>query len=631
MIKKHINLLMTWVQAQDRRTWATALITMCAVVYGILWIIPRPVTLSYASSRTCISWPTLLPGLQRTVGGDRFMLSTEGGLSAGNVPLLSTRTCITPIQAPKTGNTMVALAPFGGWLFQQRLRVTVSSPPSVHLNTDRPVPATRALQLNLSERDELFAYRIQAGSKAAPCAVDPKKAILSCDLAPLGLEQGKRYPIEIFRLFKTGSPSTAFKGSVTTLTATTVVDGSVKNGDIIYTKPTIITFKTDKPLRRVTAVLTQQSTLIDTKTSVNDKTITVTLASELPRDKGYTLKLANLEAQDGSSLVEPYIVNFQTSGGPKVTGVSVGTSGVATNARIAVTFDQQISSTQDISKLVSVSGVPAQIERSGNQITYILNGGLCVPFTLSITKGLLSNYDVPSTADWTYSSRTICHTTSVYGYSLRGRALLSYTFGTSGPVTMYVGAIHGNESSSSGLMRAWVDDLEADPSLYSGKRVVVVPSINPDGLAANTRTNSRGVNLNRNFPTDDWVEDINDTDGYHEGGGGALPLSEPEAQALANLTISLHPRLLLSFHAVGSLVTGDPGGYSAGYAARYASMVGYSDTTYSSGGGFDYDITGAYEDWASSKQGIPSMVIELGSYGYYSFSHHRSALRAMLN
>jgi len=93
----------------------------------------------------------------------------------------------------------------------------------------------------------------------------------------------------------------------------------------------------------------------------------------------------------------------------------------------------------------------------------------------------------------------------------------------------------------------------------------------------------------------------------------------------------LHPRLLLSFHAVGSLVTGDPGGYSAGYAAKYASMVGYSDTTYSSGGGFDYDITGAYETWTTTKQGIPSMVVELGSYGYYSFSHHQAALRAMLN
>ena len=631
MIKKHINLIKTWVRAQDRRTWAIALITMCAVVYGTLWIIPRPVVLSYASTRTCISWPTLLPGLQRTVDGDRFMLSTEGGLSAGSVQLLSTRTCIRPVKAPKSGDTLVVLAPFGGWLFQQRLRVTVSSPPSVHLNTDRPVPAARALHLSLSERDELFAYRIQAGSKAAPCAVDPKKAILSCELAPLALEQGKQYSIKILRLFKTDSQSTAFEGNIATLTATTVVDGSVKNGDIIYTKPTIITFKTDKPLRRVTAVLTQQSTLIDTKTSVNDKTITVTLASELPRDKGYALKLVNLEAQDGSSLVEPYIVNFQTSGGPKVTGVSVGTSGVATNARIVVTFDQQLSSVQDISKLVSISGVAAQVGRNGNQIIYTINSGLCAPFRLTITKGLLSNYDVASTVDWAYSSRTICHTTSVYGYSLRGRPLLAYTFGVSGPVTMYVGAIHGNESSSSGLMRAWIDDLEANPSLYSGKRVVVVPTINPDGLAANTRTNSRGVNLNRNFPTDGWAKDINDTDGYHEGGGGALPLSEPEAQALANLTISLRPRLLLSFHAIGSLVTGDPGGYSAGYAARYASMVGYSDTTYSSGGGFDYNITGAYEDWASSKQGIPSMVIELGSYGYYSFSHHRSALRAMLN
>lgn len=207
---------------------------------------------------------------------------------------------------------------------------------------------------------------------------------------------------------------------------------------------------------------------------------------------------------------------------------------------------------------------------------------------------------------------------------------MAYTFGTSGPVTMYVGAIHGNEPSSSGLMKAWIDDLEANSSLYGGKRVVVVPTINPDGVAANSRTNARDVNLNRNFPTDGWTKDINDTDGRHAGGGGSEPLSEPEAKALANLTTSLRPRLLLSFHAVGSLVVGDPGGYSARYAASYAAQVGYRDATGQSGT-FDYDITGAYEDWTYSKQGIPSMVIELGSYGYYNFEHHRAAIRSMLN
>lgn len=632
MIRTYINHLKTWVQSKSRRTWAIALIATLFIAYVVLWVVPRPVALSYASERTCVVWLTLFPSVHQTVNGDQFSVSTEGGITLGGVRLLSTHTCISPVKSPRSGTAMVATAPFGGWVFQQRIHLTVDSPPNVHLVTNKPVPASLPLTLDLSEADRIFTYMIRIGKREAVCRLVTGKSVLSCDLAALKLVQGKQYRIEVLRSFKHENPLPLLTTTLTTLTATGIVDGSVKSGDTIYARPTELTFMADKPLKSASAVLAQEGEANPLKvaTSVKGKVITVKLSQELAREKAFTIRIAKLEAEDGSSLVEPYVVNFRTSGGPKVVSVSVGKTGVATNARVVVTFDQPLSATQDIGKLATISGATAQIARSGNQITYTLSAGLCAPFTLTLAKGILSSYDIASTATWAYSSRTICHTTSVYGYSVRGRALVAYTFGTGGPTTMYVGAIHGNEASSSGLMRAWVDALEADPGLYGGKRVVVVPTINPDGVAMNSRMNAHNVNLNRNFPTDGWVKDINDTDGHHAGGGGSAPLSEPEAQALAGLTTSVRPRLLLSFHAVGSLVSGDPGGYSAGYAAKYAAMVGYRDTTYSSGGGFDYDITGAYENWSAAKQGIPSMVIELGSYGYYSFSHHKAALRAML-
>jgi len=619
--------------SQSLRTWAIALIALALFGYIVLWVIPRPVTLSYASERTCITWLTFLPSVQKTVDDAKFSVSTEGGLQIGGVRLFSTHTCIEPVKTPTTGRTIVALSPFGGWLFQQHIMVVTSNPPSVSLNSNKPVPAMRALEFKLDKSDVLYTYRVQVAEKMASCRLVLSKTLLSCDLAPLALSQGRQYHIEVLRSFRSETSSTVLKATITTLTATTIVDGSVRDGNTVYAKPMELTFTADKPVKSATVTLAEEGapSAMATTTVVKDKVIIIKLTSELSREKAYTLRITNLEAADGSSLIEPYTVSFRTSGGPKVTNVSVGSWGIATTARIVVTFDQELSVAQDISRLVAISGTAARITRSGNQIIYTLSAGLCTPFTLTVAKGLLSNYDIASATDWSYTSRTICHTTSVYGYSVRGQALVAYVFGAGGPVTMYVGAIHGNEPSSSGLMRAWTDDLEAHPSLYSDKRVVVVPTINPDGVAANTRTNAHGVNLNRNFPTDGWVKDINDTDGYHAGGGGSMPLSEPEAQALANLTTSWRPRLLLSFHAVGSLVMGDPGGYSAGYAANYASMVGYSDTTYSSNGGFDYDITGAYEEWAAAKEGIPSMVVELGSYGYYSFSHHQAALRAMLN
>ncbi|HSX07263.1 MAG TPA: Ig-like domain-containing protein, partial [Candidatus Saccharimonadia bacterium] len=374
---------------QNQRTWAIAFVVAGILIYIILWVIPRPVQLSYASERTCVAWLTFLPGIQRTVPNTKFSVATEGGLRIGNFQLLSTRTCVAPIKSPDAGHVTVALAPFGGWLFQQRISVGIDAAPDVSLDSSKPIPVSRALQLTLSQSDKLYTYYVRVDKRMAQCDAVSGKALLSCNLAPLALLQGKQYQLEVLRAFKSDSPLVALKTTITTLTATTIVDGSVKGNDVVYAKPTELTFITDKPLKSVEATLTQQDAtkVVATTTSVKDKTITVTLAAELLREKTYTLKISDLESVDGSSLVEPYVVTFSTSGGPKVTNVSVGQSGVATNARIAVTFDQSLSATQDIGKLVAISGVAAQITRSGNQIIYTLSGGLCTPFTLTIAKG----------------------------------------------------------------------------------------------------------------------------------------------------------------------------------------------------------------------------------------------------
>ncbi|MGB4762781.1 MAG: M14 family zinc carboxypeptidase [Candidatus Saccharimonas sp.] len=614
------------------RVYVAILFSVCIVWYAAFFVVPRSVTLSYGSEKSCISQATLLPAFHRTVSADGgFKVSTENTLMIGPLPIVSSKTCIAPIVSPEAGDRSTAISPFGGWFFRQNIIVNVpSAPVASAASLQSAVPVTKPLIIGLSSVDVLHNYELSIGQHGVDCAATGTS--VTCDLPSLELEQGKEYDLKLTRRFTASKQSTVLAQKIRTLTATTVVDSSVKPGEVVYSRPQEFTFTTDKTLAnaKVTIESVDGTKKAEVETLVNDSHVVAKVTEELARDVEYKVTISSLEATDGSSLVEPYVVTFRTSGGPRVTAVSVGKSGVGTAARVVVTLDQELSATQDISQLITFTGGGALIGRSGNQITYQLQSlPLCTAFTLTIHKGLASKYDILSTEMWLYSSRTVCYTTSVYGYSVQGRPLVAYYFGSAGPTTLYVGAIHGNESSSSGIMKAWIDHLEVNPGLYGGKRIVVVPTINPDGLARGTRTNAQGVNLNRNFPTSNWVSDINDTDGQHTGGGGAAPLSEPEARALASLTTSLRPRLLLSFHAIGSLVVGDPGGYSAAYASRYAAAVGYRDAT-GQGGTFDYDITGAYEDWSYANQGIPSIVVELGSYSYYNFTHHRSALEQML-
>lgn len=123
------------------------------------------------------------------------------------------------------------------------------------------------------------------------------------------------------------------------------------------------------------------------------------------------------------------------------------------------------------------------------------------------------------------------------GRSVQKRPIYAYRLGRPGkPVVMLIATMHGNEAAPRQILRSLVGGAEV-----RGLDLWVVPTYNPDGLAAHTRRNARGVDLNRNFPYK-WAP----LDGDYES--GPRPRSEPETRAMIRFLREIRPHRILSFH-----------------------------------------------------------------------------------
>src|SRR6266581_2033863 len=122
------------------------------------------------------------------------------------------------------------------------------------------------------------------------------------------------------------------------------------------------------------------------------------------------------------------------------------------------------------------------------------------------------------------------------GRSWQGRPIRAVEVGNpAGTRVLIVGCIHGNETAGIAIARALERLSPSDLDLW------IVPDLNPDGVAADTRQNAHGVDLNRNFP---WR--WRPLGGVYES--GPRPLSEREARIAHTLILRLHPHLTVWFH-----------------------------------------------------------------------------------
>ncbi len=125
------------------------------------------------------------------------------------------------------------------------------------------------------------------------------------------------------------------------------------------------------------------------------------------------------------------------------------------------------------------------------------------------------------------------------GYSVQSRPIKVHRLGTGEDITLFIATIHGNEWAGTPLLEELRLHLIAHPDLLTGRQVVLIPVANPDGYALNQRGNAHRVDLNRNFPADNRIDNRRH---------GLSAASEPESQALLSFIEQLRPNRIISIH-----------------------------------------------------------------------------------
>ena len=151
------------------------------------------------------------------------------------------------------------------------------------------------------------------------------------------------------------------------------------------------------------------------------------------------------------------------------------------------------------------------------------------------------------------------------GRSVQGRPIRALVLGSPAAAhrILVVGCIHGNECEGIDVTRR-----VARARIPTGTRIWIVHQLNPDGFARRTRQNARGVDLNRNFPSE-WRQTGKPWDAEYPG---ARPLSEPETRAARRLVLRVRPDVTLWFHQPQAVVRA--WGRSRYVARRYARLAG---------------------------------------------------------
>lgn len=245
----------------------------------------------------------------------------------------------------------------------------------------------------------------------------------------------------------------------------------------------------------------------------------------------------------------------------------------------------------------------------------------------------------------------------IIGYTVLGRPIYIITIGTGQNQVFYSAAFHANEWITTPVLMKFIEDISnayvtnstlmgySINRLLSNTTIHLCPMVNPDGIDLVTgslspstssyisareiassypdisfpdgwKANINGVDLNLQFPAG-WqnAKEIKYSQGFISPSPrdfvGFGPLTEPEALAVYNYTLSYSFRLVLTYHTQGQEIYWrfqnylPPASYYIG--EQFANVSGYAlaDTPYNSS-------FAGFKDWFIQNYNLPGYTIEAG-------------------
>ncbi len=201
-------------------------------------------------------------------------------------------------------------------------------------------------------------------------------------------------------------------------------------------------------------------------------------------------------------------------------------------------------------------------------------------------------------------------TWSAIGHSHGARPILARTFPGGAQRVLVIGSIHGDEPWGREALERLLGlsprqsgfsprELHGAPSALT---IRVILDVNPDGSAIESRTNARGIDLNRNFPARNFTP---------HSTRGEFPLSEPESAALHRDLLDFRPDVVVVLHG---LKRGNPfvnyDGPAAGLAAAFAEAAYAHDQRWTVKPDMGYATPGSLGSFVGVDLATPILTVE---------------------